>query len=102
MDDVVLVTIVESGPNLPRKLARDTFTESTVADDVVEHLAAVDKLEDDVMIIWLRNDLSGPGYVWMKEDHGHGSFPHGADLFACVLGGLTGEEGSCRITGIRM
>lgn len=51
MDDVILMTIFECRADLASKLAGNTFTESAVADDVVEHLAAIDELEDDVVVI---------------------------------------------------
>lgn len=52
MDDIVAVTIVESTANLMSEPAAcDTFTRSTVADDVVEHLAATHVFEDHVIVM---------------------------------------------------
>lgn len=51
-----------------------------MADDIVEHLAAVDKLEDDVVVVWLGNNLAGATDVRMEENHGQSGLSDGANL----------------------
>jgi len=51
MNDRIGMAVLERTPNLPRKLPRAPFPQSSVGDDVVEHLAAVDVLEDHVVVV---------------------------------------------------
>lgn len=88
MDDVVAVQVVECTANLASKLACDAFAQSTVADDVVEHLTAVDVLKDHVVMMLMDNHLTHPTYVGVVEQHGEGSLTDSSDFLGSVLGGL--------------
>ena len=70
MDDVIAVTIVECTANLASKLACDTFAQSTVADDVVEHLSAAHVLEDHVIMMLMDDHFTHAADVGMVEEHG--------------------------------
>ena len=70
MHDVVAVTIVESTANLASKLACDTFAQSTVADDVVEHLAATHVLEHHVIMMLMDDHFAHAADIGMVQEHG--------------------------------
>lgn len=88
MDDAVTVQVVKGTANLASKLACDTFAQSTVADDVVQHLTAVDILEDHVVMMLMDNHLTHPTYVGVVEEHGEGSLTDRSDFLGSVLRGL--------------
>lgn len=91
MDDVIAVTIVECTANLTRKFACDTFAESTVADDVVEHLTATHVLEDHIIMMLMDDHFAHAADVWMVKKHGEGGFADGSDFLGGVFGGLLCE-----------
>ena len=70
MHDVVLVAVVERATNLPRELARNPFAEAAMADDVVEHLASADILEDHVIVVLVNDHLPHAADVRVVEEHG--------------------------------
>ena len=70
MNDVVLMAVVERTADLARKLACDALAQATVADDVVEHLAATDVLEDHVVVVLVDNHLPHAADVRVVEEHG--------------------------------
>lgn len=70
MDHVIAVTIVKCAANLASKLACDTFAQSTVADDVVEHLAAAHVLEDHVIMMLMDDHFAHAADIGMVEEHG--------------------------------
>lgn len=55
MDDVISMTVLQSGANLPGELASDSLTKAAMGYDVVEHLAAIDVLEDHVIMVLVDN-----------------------------------------------
>ena len=57
MYDVVLVTILERAPDLASKLPCDSFPQATVADDIVQHLSAVDIFENHVVVVLMNDHL---------------------------------------------
>jgi len=69
MDDIVMMTIAECTAYLPRKLSGCAFPETPVADDVVEHLAAVDVFENHVVMMLMNDHLAHATDVGMVEEH---------------------------------
>ena len=69
MHDVVLVAVVQRAPNLPCELACDSFPQSPVADDVVEHLAPADVFEHHVVMVLVNDHLAHAADVWVMEEH---------------------------------
>jgi len=67
MDDVIPMTILESAPDLPGKLSRHTFSQSSVADDKIEHLSTIDILKDHVVVVLMDNHLTHAAYIGMVE-----------------------------------
>jgi hypothetical protein len=59
-----------------------------VRDDVVEHLAAIDKLEEHVPVVVCANDIAHATDVGVAEQTDNGSLSGGADLLG-VVGALT-------------
>lgn len=88
MNHIIAVTIVECTANLARKLACDTFAQSTVADDVVEHLAAAHVLEDHVIMMLMDDHFAHAADVGMVEKHGQGGLADRPDLLGGILGRL--------------
>lgn len=88
MDDVVLVAVVDGAGDLPGKLSGDALAEAAVADDVVEHLAAVDILEDHVVVVLVDDHLAHAADVRVVEEHGEGGLSEGTGLLGGVLCGL--------------
>lgn len=67
--NVVLVTVIQRTPDLPCELARNPLPQTTVADDVVEHLATTDVLEHHVVMVLLDDHLAHAANVGMVEEH---------------------------------
>ena len=93
MDDIVVMTITECTTYLPRKLSGCAFPEASMTDNVVEHLAAVDVLENHVIMVLMNDHLAHAADVGMVEEHRKGRFAQGADLLGGILGGLFGGVG---------
>ena len=51
MNDVILVTIIEGASDLSCEFTSNTLAQSTMTDDVIEHLTAVDILKDHVVVM---------------------------------------------------
>jgi hypothetical protein len=66
MNNAILVTVFQSRADLAGKFPCDSLAESAVAYYIVEHLPAIDELENDVMIVGLGDDLARPAYIRMK------------------------------------
>lgn len=69
MDDVVLVAVLQRTPDLAGKLSRDPLTETTMADDVVQHLTSTDILENHVVVMLMHDHLSHATNVRVVEEH---------------------------------
>lgn len=85
MDNVVSMAIIECGAHLTGELARDTLTETSMTDDVVEHLPSVDVLRDHVIMICVYDKLSHATDVWMVQEHAQRRFADRSDLLRGVL-----------------
>lgn len=85
MDNIVLMTIINSAPDLSRKLPRNTLTQSAVTYNIVEHLSTVDVLEHHVVMMLVDNHLAHPTDVRVIEQHGESSFSESTDLFRGIF-----------------
>lgn len=88
MNDIVEMTILQRTPNLPRKFSRDSFPQSTVTDDIVEHLTSIDILENHIIVMLVDYHLSHATYVGVIEKHRKGSFAKSTNLLGGIFGGL--------------
>ena len=70
MHNVVEVTVFEGAAYLTGELAGHPLPESAMADDVVEHLAAIDVFEYHVVMILVYNHLAHAADVRVIEEHG--------------------------------
>ena len=61
-----------------------------MADDVVEHLASADVLEDHVIVVLVDDHLSHAADVRVVEEHGQRRLAESADLLRSVLRCLLG------------
>lgn len=84
VDDAVAVTVVESAGNLSTELAGLLLLKLAVGDDVVEHLAAIDKLEEHIPVVVCANYITQAANVGVVEEGDDGSFTGGANLFRLV------------------
>lgn len=81
MHDAVGVTVFERAAHLSREFASASLAQSTVRDDVVEHLAAVDVFEDHVVVMGVHEHrLHAADVRVMKEEDDRG-FSDGPNLF---------------------
>ncbi len=92
MHHVVLVAIVQSTPYLPRELACDPLPQSTMTDDVVEHLAPANVLEDHVVVVLVDDHLTHAANVGVVEEHRQRGLADGANLLGRILGRLLGRR----------
>lgn len=88
MDDVVGMAVLERTANLPCKLSGTALSESTMGNNVVEHLAAVDPLADHVIVVRIHMHRLHAADIGMMEQHLNRCFADRAHFFREVL--LTG------------
>lgn len=101
MNDIIFVAVLEGATNLSREFPGDAFAEAAVGDDVVEHLAAIYKFEDHVVVGGLDDELAHAADVRMEEEHREGSLADGADFLRGILGCLfCKKRGSRRVWGV--
>lgn len=77
MDDIVEMTIHESTTNLPSEFSSDTFSQTAMADDIVQHLTAVDVFKDHIVMVLMDDHLSHTADVRMVKKHGESGFSKG-------------------------
>jgi hypothetical protein len=87
MYDVVLMQVLQRRADLACKFAGDALAEAAVADDVVEHLSAVDILGDHVIMVGVDDHLAHAADVRVVEEHGERGLAVDADLLGRLLGG---------------
>jgi hypothetical protein len=63
MDDRIPVTIIQRAGDLSGKLSRRPFSQPPMTDDIVQHLTAVDKLEDHVIMVRVHDHLPHPADI---------------------------------------
>ena len=88
MNDIVKMAILQRTPNLPRKFSRHPFPQSTVTDDIVQHLTSIDILENHIIVMLVDYHLSHATYVGVIEKHRKGGFAKSTDLLGGIFGGL--------------
>ena len=103
VDDAVAMTVVEGAGDLTRELARGLLLQSAMGDDVVEHLATVDILEEHVPMMAGANDVAQTADVGVVEQGDDSGLSLGADLLgmivafpfavtAAIVHGLAGDD----------
>ena len=88
MNDVVEMTILQCTPNLPGKFSRNPLPQSSVTDDVVQHLTSIDILENHIVVMLVDYHLSHATNVGMVEKHGKGGFAKSTNLLGGIFGSL--------------
>jgi len=69
VDDVIKVAILKCAPYLSCKFSCDAFAKAPMADDIVEHLAPIDILENHVVMVLMDDHLAHPAYVRVIQKH---------------------------------
>lgn len=94
MDNVILVAVFERGPDLTSKLPSGAFAETTVRDNVIEHLSPVDVFEYHVVVARMGDDFTHPADIRMIEKHAERSLADMSNFLARVLSLGLGQLGS--------
>jgi hypothetical protein len=58
VDNVIPMTVFQGTANLSGKFPRNTFPQSSMADNEVEHLPAVDILKNHVVVVWVHDNFT--------------------------------------------
>jgi hypothetical protein len=87
MDNAVAVAVVEGTGNLAREFASLLLLEAAVRDDVVEHLAAIYKLEQHIPVVVCPDDVLHATDVGVVEQADNGGLSGRPD-FLGVVGSL--------------
>jgi hypothetical protein len=85
MNDIVQMAVLECTAYLACKLAGDPFAQATVADDVVEHLAAVDIFEYHVVVVLVDDHFAHSANVGVVQEHRERRLAQRPDLLRSVL-----------------
>lgn len=88
MNDVIEMAVLQCTPNLPRKLPRHPFPQSSVTDNIVQHLTSIDILENHIVVMLVDYHLSHATYIGVIEKHRKGSFAKSTNLLGGIFGGL--------------
>jgi hypothetical protein len=96
--NAVAMAVVQGAGDLSAKLARLLLLELSVGNDVIEHLTAVDKLEEHVPVVVGSDDISQAADVGMVEEGDDGGLAGCADLLGLV-GSLPFGSGLVTIVG---
>lgn len=84
MHDTIPMAVVQRARNLPAKLPRLLLFQPAVADDVVEHLPAVDVLEQHVPVVIRAHDVAHAADVGVVNQRDDGRFPRRAHLLRMI------------------
>lgn len=88
MYDAVSMTIVQCTSDLTRKFTCHSFSQPSVADDVVQHLPTVDIFEHHIVMVLVHDHLAHATNVGMMQEHRQRGFAQSPDLLGCILRGL--------------
>lgn len=67
MDDRIPMTIIQRAGDLSGKFSRCPFSQPPMTDDIVQHLTAVDKLEDHVIMVRVHDHLPHPADIRVMQ-----------------------------------
>lgn len=70
MHHIVLMTILQRAPNLPRELPCYPLAQLPMADDIIKHLPAADVLRDHIIMVLVHDHLAHAADVRVVEEHG--------------------------------
>jgi len=84
VDDAVAVAVVQGTRNLAGELAGLLLLQSTVRDDIVEHLSSIYILEQHVPVVVGSNDISHATDIRMVQEANNGGLPCCSDLLRMV------------------
>ena len=80
MHNGVTVAIVERTKDLSGKLACVFLSQFAVADDIIEHLSAIDILEEEIEVALCDDDIPHSANIWMSKQRDNGGFTDGPNL----------------------
>ena len=69
MYHIVEVTIHQRAPYLPCELPRNTLAQTTMANDIVQHLTAIDILRNHVIVVLMDYHLAHSTDIRMVKKH---------------------------------
>lgn len=84
MHDAVAVAVIQSAGDLTSEFSRLFFLQFTMGYDVVQHLTAVDILEEHVPMIRSPDHVAHPADVWMAHQADNGGLSRCPDLLRAV------------------
>lgn len=84
MDDAIPMAVVEGAGDLAGEFAGLLLLELPMGNNVVEHLASVDKLEEHVPVIVGPDDIAQAAYMRVVQESHDGSLARGADLLGMI------------------
>jgi formylmethanofuran dehydrogenase subunit E-like metal-binding protein len=67
VNNVIPMTIVQGAADLSGKFPRNTFSQSSMANDEIEHLSAIDILKDHVVVMLMHNHFAHAADVRVVE-----------------------------------
>jgi len=85
MDNIISMTIIQCTPDLPRKLSRRYLAQPPMADNVVQHLFAVEVFENHIIVVRMNNHFSHAAYIRMMQTHGECRLAERAKFLAGIL-----------------
>ncbi len=100
MNNVIAMAVVQGTSYLASKLARDSFPQTTVANNVIKHLTTVDILKDHVVVVGMDNHLPHAAYIRVMEEHRERRFANGSNFLGGVFRGLASNGVRTGITAV--
>jgi hypothetical protein len=65
MNDIIPMAILQSTPNLPSKLSRNSLSQPAMFDDIIEHVTTADVLKNHVVVVLVHENLVHAANMWM-------------------------------------
>ena len=69
MNDIVTVAVLERTANLTCKLFRNAFPQSSMTNDIIEHLSSAHILKDHVIVACMYDEFTHAADVRVIEEH---------------------------------
>jgi hypothetical protein len=79
------MTIVQRTADLPRKFPRDSFSQPSMGDNIIQHHRVMYKLKDHGIVLMVDGHLSHLTNVRMMKQRRQNGFAEDADVFAPIL-----------------
>lgn len=99
MHDIISMAVLQGAPDLSGEFPRNAFAKASMADDVVEHLTAIDVLEDHVVVVVMDDHLAHSADVRMVKQETKGCFTERSHFLGVVFCRLGCKKGLGRRWG---